>query len=566
MHVAYSPAPALRWTLALVLFAALGTSAQAQNRQTLAGAPAEAITPNTHFHADGTMQPGARCATPNATEEQLAALHAAAEAFLANHPVPESGTVTIPVAFHVVRQGTGTSNGDIPDLWITNQIQVMNDSFDGTQGGYNTSFRFVLDRTDRTTNAAWYTGCYGSQELPMKQALHYSPATHLNIYSCRPSGGILGYAVFPWSYVESDYRHGVVILDQSMPGGNAFPYNLGGTATHEVGHYLGLWHTFQGGCGGGDTPPGCTTGGDQVCDTAAEASPAFGCPIGRNTCGTGGPDPIHNYMDYTDDACYEEFTEGQNTRMEQMVAQYRPTIWNTKGGSCAVAYQGAVTGTATGGGGTPRRVTFTGTVNNSGATSRQVSFTLNYNRNGGPPQGSRRFGPFNYGPGATNFSLNVPVPVNAPSGAYNWELVLEDKTTAPPQECGVQSGQVTLPPARVAGAGEASVDLLADAYMESFPVGSSTASAVTAPATTVTVAPNPFERQTAIRFEVAEATAARLAVYDVLGREVAVLVDGQVEAGSHTAVFDASALAAGTYVYRLVAGSDVQTGRLMVAR
>src|SRR5690606_14144525 len=158
------------------------------------------------------------------------------------------------------------------------------------------------------------TGCY-TNPAPMKQALAVTPETHLNFYTCSPSGGILGFAVFPWSFPEDHYQHGVVVLDQSLPGGSAFPYNQGDTGTHEVGHYLGLYHPFQGGCGGGDTPPGCETGGDQVCATAAEASPAFGCPAGRNTCGTGGPDPIYNFMDYTDDSCMDEFTAGQSARM-----------------------------------------------------------------------------------------------------------------------------------------------------------------------------------------------------------------------------------------------------------
>jgi choice-of-anchor B domain-containing protein len=246
-------------------------------------------------------------------------------------------------------------------------------------------------------------------------------------------------------------------------------------------------------------------------------------------------------------------------------------VFRLEAPSCAIAYQGAVTGTVTGGGGTPRRVTFTGTVTNSGTGPRSVSFTLNYNRkiggNPGPPQGSRRFGPFSYGPGATNFSLNVPVPANAPAGTYNWELVLEDKTTSPPQQCGEQSGQVTLPPARTAGADAGIADLVGeDAYMESFPVGSSTASAVTAPTTTVTVAPNPFATAATIRFALEAPTEVRLAVYDVLGREVAVLVDGPLEAGAHVAVFDGRGLPSGTYVYRLTAGRDVQTGRMALAR
>jgi hypothetical protein len=94
--------------------------------------------------------------------------------------------------------------------------------------------------------------------------------------------------------------------------------------------------------------------------------------------------------------------------------------------------------------------------------------------------------------------------------------------------------------------------------------------AATAPSSAITseaaVSPNPFRGQAAVRFTLAEAADVRLAVYDVLGREVAVLVDGHVEAGAHQAMFDGHGLAPGTYLYRLTTGSEVQTGRMTLAR
>jgi hypothetical protein len=216
---------------------------------------------------------------------------------------------TIDVYFHVVNKGTGVSNGDITSQMINAQMNVLNAAY----GNWGWQFRLVA--TDRTTNATWYNGCYGSSESAMKNALRKGTADDLNIYTCNPSSGILGYSTFPSSYASQPKLDGVVILFSSVPGGSAVPYNEGDTATHEIGHWMGLYHTFQGGCNGN---------GDFVSDTAAEKSSAFGCPINRDTCRTkSGLDPITNFMDYTDDSCMFEFTSGQDSRMDSQFTTYR---------------------------------------------------------------------------------------------------------------------------------------------------------------------------------------------------------------------------------------------------
>jgi hypothetical protein len=99
------------------------------------------------------------------------------------------------------------------------------------------------------------------------------------------------------------------------------PYDQGRTLTHEVGHYLGLFHTFEGGC----STSACHTTGDRICDTASEANPEFGCPAGAVSCSST-PDPIHNYMDYTDDTCMTNFTQEQTRRMRCTLQSYRPLL------------------------------------------------------------------------------------------------------------------------------------------------------------------------------------------------------------------------------------------------
>ncbi|WP_437966064.1 zinc metalloprotease [Sorangium sp. So ce260] len=218
--------------------------------------------------------------------------------------------VTIPVHVHVINKGAGISNGDVPDSMIYEQIRVLNEAYATTR------FSFVLVSVERTTNATWYTMGMGSTaERQAKTRLRQGGPDHLNLYTANPGGGLLGWATFPSDYSADPSDDGVVLLHSSLPGGIAAPYNQGDTGTHEVGHWLGLYHTFQGGCS--------KRGGDGVDDTPTERSAAYGCPMGRDTCSASGVDPIQNFMDYTDDACMDSFTSGQAARMSAFWDTYR---------------------------------------------------------------------------------------------------------------------------------------------------------------------------------------------------------------------------------------------------
>ena len=238
--------------------------------------------------------------------------------------IRKSGAVTIGVFFHVINKGKGIANGDVPTKWLHDQIDVLNAAFAGadpaaTPTSANTPFRFSMIGVDRTTNASWFnSGIDSAEEREMKAALHVGGANTLNFYVNNAGGVYLGWATFPFWYASDPTQDGVVVLYSSLPGGDCCEprvYNQGDTGTHEVGHWLGLFHTFQGGC--------AAIYNDFVADTPAERSPAFGCPVGRDTCPGAGVDPIENFMDYTEDFCLFQFTPGQSARMEALSAQYR---------------------------------------------------------------------------------------------------------------------------------------------------------------------------------------------------------------------------------------------------
>jgi hypothetical protein len=278
--------PVLALALAAGLAALPASAASARPAPLAAGHPASAAACETHTAS------AARGARPrdggDLTAAQVAAMERDLAAALARKGLSASRAAaafpatTVPVYVHVITSG---SQGKVTNSQINRQISVLNAAYADS----NISFR--LTSTDRKGGA-----------------------DALNLYTANLSDDLLGWSTFPSDYRGNPTMDGVVVLYSSLPGGSATNYNKGDTATHEVGHWVGLYHTFQGGCGGQ---------GDHVSDTPAEKSPAFACPKNRDTCSAPGKDPIHNFMDYTYDTCMNTFTAGQITRMQQQFTAYR---------------------------------------------------------------------------------------------------------------------------------------------------------------------------------------------------------------------------------------------------
>lgn len=271
------------------------------------------------------IESDARCATEEVDEgkkEKLRKSHKRFEAKrLANSDAQmalrAAGTVTIPVYFHVIMDDAG--NGNVSDAMLDEQINVLNRSYGGQTGGSNTPFRFVKVETTRTINGAWFiAGREGTVPVglqrSMKSSLRRGGPYSLNFYTNNPGARVLGFSTFPWDYAGDPVMDGVVCNYKSLPGGSFYRSNEGDTGAHEVGHWLGLFHTFEG---------GCSQPNDEVSDTPAEGVSEFECPI-RDTCpGDPGLDPVENFMNYTYDSCMYRFTSGQSSRMDSMFAQYR---------------------------------------------------------------------------------------------------------------------------------------------------------------------------------------------------------------------------------------------------
>ncbi|WP_161787195.1 GEVED domain-containing protein [Hymenobacter sp. IS2118] len=329
--------------------------------------------------------PGRTCGSMEVLAAQIAANPAMAQrlaeiekqgARYASQPSSElqrstAVTLTIPVVVHVLYN---TSAQNISDAQIASQIAVLNEDFQKLNADVsktpsafaglaaNVNIAFTLAKRDPSGNATngitrkQVTQTSWGTDDRMKSTStggtnSWNTSQYLNLWVCNLSGGVLGYAQFPGGAAATD---GVVILTTGFGrnGSASAPFNLGRTATHEVGHWLNLRHIW------GDA----SCGNDLVSDTPTQQTSNGGCPtFPKRTCGnTTNGDMFMNYMDYTNDACMYMFSNGQSTRMNALFAT----------GGARASLKTSLGGTAPSGGGTTPPPTGTPTYCASKGTSQ----------------------------------------------------------------------------------------------------------------------------------------------------------------------------------------------------
>ncbi|GIZ41295.1 hypothetical protein CKM354_000460600 [Cercospora kikuchii] len=223
---------------------------------------------------------------------------------------------TVDTYVHVIT--TQNKSSLYPREMVEQQMRVMNEAYASAR------FAFKTISIDYTVNDAWASALDGPLEVEYKTKLRKGGYDDLNLYFLSDLGnGLLGFCYFPEPFASPEQRivDGCVNLAGSMPGGETPSYNLGATAVHETGHWLGLFHTFS------EDGLGCSGPGDYVLDTPHQLNATRGCPaVNPDTCPQRrGVDPIHNYMDYSTDICMYEFTRLQSLRMRVMYATLRRT-------------------------------------------------------------------------------------------------------------------------------------------------------------------------------------------------------------------------------------------------
>lgn len=259
------------------------------------------------------IRSGRRCATPDVSPYQITRIDNDMAAFRAANTAFRAivQPVTINVQFWHFTDGT---EGQISEQQRVDQIAVLNNSF----RDHRVQFSYDPATVETVNNRRWFRmGHRSAAEREAKRNNQVDPHRNLNFYTAGPGGGLLGWATFPWDLAGDPELDGVVLLHSTLPGGSAAPYNLGLTGTHEVGHWVGLYHTFQN---------GCSAMGDHVGDTVAHADANYSKPqvgLRHNACDPNQQAPIRNFMNYVDDDWMTHFTPEQGQRLRDHIGLYR---------------------------------------------------------------------------------------------------------------------------------------------------------------------------------------------------------------------------------------------------
>ena len=258
---------------------------------------------------------GRRCGCPRPSYVQRRQVAARTQEF--RDANSEFGRTTdpiiVPVRFVHITDG---QIGRVTKSQRQAQIDVLNTAYEP----HGIAFSYDEAKTTAVDNAAWFRmGHRSAAERAAKSTLGQDQETTLNFYTTE-GGGLLGWATFPWDLEGDPQLDGIVVLYSSLPNAGPPPYNLGHTGTHEVGHWLGLYHTFQG---------GCNALGDHVGDTVPHSGPNYGTPdptLPHNACNAGTRAPVKNFMNYVHDEWMDHFTVQQGQRMRNMIGTFRPDL------------------------------------------------------------------------------------------------------------------------------------------------------------------------------------------------------------------------------------------------
>lgn len=308
-----------------------------------------------------------------------------------------NNVITIPVVFHVVYSASAQNISDAQCIAQLDQLNKdyarLNSDASSTPSAFsgvaaNTGIQFCMAQRDpsgaattgierRSTTTSSFSDNDNVKFYSSGGLNAWSSSSYLNIWSCNLGGGLLGYAQFPGGSASTD---GVVLLYSSIGSmtspGTASPYNLGRTATHEVGHWLNLYHIW------GDDGTSCS-GSDNVSDTPNQADETYGCPSFPQVSCSNGPngDMFMNYMDYTDDNCMNMFTSGQSSRMNALFGTGGARVALLSSLGCTPPTGGTTCGTVSG--------LSAGSITASSATlswaaiSGATSYNVQYRVNGG---------------------------------------------------------------------------------------------------------------------------------------------------------------------------------------